>query len=158
MFFANSKKKTHKIKVLFRQIYQKNILLHLSSACFSHKKKKKSAQSPAFSYVWYWRDLVRSVMRHNLQWGSHCRTARFCMIQFLQEMNFGNWHFHGVFAKEMDPTVLLLSTKASSSQWIHEVWEYNSNVLHWMPIKIHVVPPPSKFTMSDKKLLKHGVM
>jgi len=43
------------------------------------------------------------------------------MIHFLQEMNFENWHFHGVYAKEMDPTVLLLSTKAPLSQWIHEI-------------------------------------
>jgi len=66
---------------------------------------KKSAQ-----HQLYWRDLIRSVMCHKWQWGSQCRNASLCMIHFLQEMNFGNWHFHGVYAKEVDPTVLLLST------------------------------------------------
>jgi hypothetical protein len=69
----------------------------------------------------------------------------------------GTGSFHGMYAKEMDHTILLLSTKASSSQWIHEVWEYNSTLVHGMSNKIHA-PSPSILTMSDTKLLKHGVL
>jgi len=54
-------------------------------------------------------------------YGNGDPTAELRMIHFLQEINFENWQLYRVYAKEMDPIVLLLSTKASSSQWVHEV-------------------------------------
>jgi hypothetical protein len=115
MFFAKSKKHIQLKFCLDKFIRQIPV-----STIHQHAAHKKVYPAPAFSYVWYWRDLVRSVMCHKWQLGFHFKPASFRIIHFLQEMNFGKRHFQGVYAKETDPTVLLLSTKASSSQWNHK--------------------------------------